>query len=122
MDKKLIEEIKKKLLSKKQEIIENFEKEHSSEISEIESENIIGDIVDEANSVYELQIFNKLSEKEQNELIEIEEALTRIEEGVYGKCVSCGKDIDPKRLLAIPETKKCIYCKQLEERNKIRLG
>ena len=122
MDKKLIEDIKKKLLAKKQEIIENFEKEYSSEISEIESENVIGDIVDEANSVYELQIFNKLSEKEQNELIEIEEALNRIEEGVYGRCVSCGKEIDPKRLLAIPETKKCIQCKQLEEKNKIRLG
>jgi len=122
MDKKLLEEIKKKLLAKKQEIIENFEREHSSEISEIESENVIGDIVDEANSVYELQIFNKLSEKEQNELIEIEEALARIAEGVYGKCVSCGNEIDPKRLLAIPQTKKCIKCKQLEERNKIRLG
>jgi len=119
MNKKLLMEIKKKLLEKKDEILETIEKEESDEISEIESESVIGDIVDEANSVYELQVISKLSEKEQEKLQEINEALKRIEDGVYGKCVVCGKEIEEKRLLAIPEAKKCIKCKAAEEKMRI---
>ena len=37
-------------------------------------------------------------------------ALGRLIEGRYGICESCGDDIAPDRLLAIPETAYCIAC------------
>ncbi|NIQ18272.1 MAG: hypothetical protein GTN43_05690, partial [Candidatus Aenigmarchaeota archaeon] len=74
--------------------------------------------MDKANSIYEMQIYDKLTEKEQLKLQEISNALKRIEEGVYGKCVVCGKSIEEKRLIAIPEAKKCIVCKSAEEKRK----
>ena len=120
MDEKVLEQIKKKLLEKKNEILSSLKKEIEDEISEVESDSVIGDIVDEANNVYELQILSRLSQKEQDKLQEINEALQRIEEGTYGKCVICGQPIEEKRLLAIPEAKKCIKCKALEERMKIK--
>jgi DnaK suppressor protein len=40
----------------------------------------------------------------------IEEALAKIDEGRFGKCDKCGKDISIERLKAIPSTKLCIKC------------
>jgi len=121
MNTDLIEQIKEKLIEKKRQILETIEKDEIEEIADVESENVIGDIIDAANSVYEMQIFKSLSEKELKALSEIEEALKRIEEGVYGRCVSCGKEIEEKRLLAIPEAKKCIKCKSIEEKRKLQM-
>ena len=120
MDEKFLDELKKKLIEKKYEILSSIKKESEDDISEIESGSVIGDIVDEANSVYEMQLISKLSEKEHQKLEEINEALQRMEEGTYGICVVCGRSIEEKRLLAIPEAKKCIKCKAAEERMKIR--
>ena len=39
-------------------------------------------------------------------------ALQRIENGTYGRCVQCGRDIAPERLEAIPAAPLCIKCKQ----------
>jgi RNA polymerase-binding protein DksA len=118
MRTKVLESIKKKLVRKMNELLEELEETEDDEISEVESENVIGDIVDRANSIYEMQIYDKLTEKERIKLQEIGEALKRIDEGVYGKCVQCGRTIDEKRLVAIPEAKKCIVCKSAEEKRR----
>jgi DnaK suppressor protein len=118
MDKRTLKVIEKKLTDKKNDILATIEREELEEISDHESENVIGDIVDTANSAYESQLIEKLSENEQKKLHEINEALKRIEEGVYGRCVVCGKQIEDKRLVAIPEAKKCIECKTREEKRR----
>ena len=120
MNKNALKKYEKKLIEKKQEILSMIEKEMLEDREDQESENVIGDIVDTANSASESLISGSLSENEQKKLREINEALKRIEEGVYGKCVVCGKEIEEKRLNAIPEAKKCIDCKMLEEKRKIR--
>ena len=118
MDKRTLKVIEKKLTDKKNDILATIEREELEEISDHESENVIGDIIDTANSAYESQLIEKLSENEQKKLHEINEALKRIEEGVYGRCVVCGKQIEDKRLVAIPEAKKCIECKTREEKRR----
>lgn len=44
------------------------------------------------------------------ELQQIEAALSRIEDGDYGFCVSCGEEIAPKRLALNPTAPVCIDC------------
>ena len=44
------------------------------------------------------------------EIRRIEAALERIESGDYGYCLSCGEDIEPKRLALDPATPVCIDC------------
>lgn len=44
-------------------------------------------------------------------LRDIETALDRIEKGTYGTCKHCGKNIDPRRLMAQPTAGSCIDCK-----------
>ena len=45
---------------------------------------------------------------------EVRAALKRLDDGTYGVCVNCGKEIPPARLEAIPATRLCVECKQLE--------
>ncbi|MDA7945986.1 MAG: TraR/DksA C4-type zinc finger protein [Hyphomicrobiaceae bacterium] len=44
------------------------------------------------------------------ELIKIEQALERMNDGEYGYCVECGEDISAKRLEIDPAATHCIRC------------
>ena len=44
----------------------------------------------------------------QSHLSVVERALTRLEEGTYGTCETCGGSISVERLDAIPATSQCI--------------
>lgn len=46
----------------------------------------------------------------------IEEALERIEDGTYGRCVGCEKKIHNERLKAIPYARLCIECARESEK------
>jgi DnaK suppressor protein len=50
-------------------------------------------------------------------LEQIEDALERIEAGVYGKCENCGNEISLARLKALPYAKLCILCQEEQEKN-----
>ncbi|MCF6094757.1 TraR/DksA C4-type zinc finger protein [Microaerobacter geothermalis] len=49
-----------------------------------------------------------LNEHNEHQLEEIISALDRLEEGTYGICVICGKEIPYERLEAVPTTRYCI--------------
>ncbi len=55
-----------------------------------------------------------LMESEQQTLAEIESALQAMDEGTYGRCISCGRDIEPARLQARPFARLCITCQERE--------
>ncbi len=46
-------------------------------------------------------------------LRDVKKALERIEDGTYGICKYCGKQIDEKRLMARATSTSCIDCKKL---------
>jgi DnaK suppressor protein len=45
-------------------------------------------------------------------LAELEEALHRLRDGSYGRCVTCGRDIPAARLWARPEARSCVPCSE----------
>lgn len=51
-------------------------------------------------------------------LKDIDEALERLDEGTYGTCVDCGKEISEKRLEAVSFTLYCLECQREKERLK----
>ena len=51
-------------------------------------------------------------------LYHIDEALRRLENNTYGKCVTCGRNISVQRLIAVPHARYCIKCKEKEETEK----
>ncbi|MFP2926848.1 TraR/DksA family transcriptional regulator [Pyxidicoccus sp. 3LG] len=50
------------------------------------------------------------TESERRELKDIEEALVRIAEGAFGRCMQCGGAIGRHWLRAIPEARHCLTC------------
>lgn len=71
-----------------------------------------GDLADQATGNNEVHIQLKLKQTDAKILQAIEEALYRMEKGVYGACRDCGDPIASARLEAIPWTRVCIACKQ----------
>lgn len=50
--------------------------------------------------------------EERRRLRRIRSALTRIRQGIYGTCLSCGGQIPRGRLEALPEAPLCLECEQ----------
>lgn len=48
------------------------------------------DIVDRANNAYNRELMFSLSDAERTTLLQIENALRRMEDGAYGHCSNCG--------------------------------
>ena len=46
----------------------------------------------------------------EREIVEVRAALDRLATGTYGACVTCGEEIAPARLAAMPEAAQCIAC------------
>jgi RNA polymerase-binding transcription factor DksA len=49
-------------------------------------------------------------------LKDIEDALLRIRDGLYGNCERCTKPIDETRLEAVPQARMCISCQEITEK------
>jgi DnaK suppressor protein len=77
------------------------------------------DIVDRANNHYNRELMFSLSDTERQRLLQIEDALRRMDEGSYGRCANCAGPINPLRLDAVPWTRFCIDCQELVERGMI---
>ena len=74
------------------------------------------DFVDSAADDEHKNLQYRIIDRESKLIKKIRSALERIEDGTYGICEACGKDISIKRLEARPVTNKCIDCKTQEER------
>jgi DnaK suppressor protein len=57
---------------------------------------------------YERSQLSALAAAAQGHLDEVEQALARVHEGTYGRCVVCGVTIAPGRLEARPTARTCI--------------
>lgn len=56
------------------------------------------------------EVLDAIHQEAELELRLVKEALTRLENGQYGKCSECHGDILPERLSALPYTQICINC------------
>jgi len=58
-----------------------------------------------------------LEKRIKGQLVEVEHALHKFEEGTYGLCDNCGQPIDPARLEALPLASLCMNCKAQQAKN-----
>jgi RNA polymerase-binding transcription factor len=77
------------------------------------------DIADRASSSYTKEFLFTQSANDRNLLQMVEGALIRINEGTYGECVSCGNEINAKRLEAVPWARHCIACQEKQEKGEL---
>jgi len=104
-----LERFKIRLFEERRRILNDIEKlvKESNELGK----NGTMDIGDEASDLSNRQLLLSLNEADRKKLLDIEEALERIEEGTYGICEECGEPISIKRLEVNPTSIYCVECK-----------
>lgn len=76
------------------------------------------DLADQASEGYRKEFLYSLSDSDRQTLLQVEEALRRMEEGTYEECSVCGEKIPLARLKAIPWASLCIECQEKQEAGK----
>lgn len=120
MTKADLAHFKKLLMEKHKEILEQLG--YIKDVSENGAETSFGEdttysthMADHGTDEQEREKKFYHASRENKYLLYIEEALDRIENGTYGICISCGKEIPKERLEAVPHTQKCVPCKMAEK-------
>ena len=113
MEHKKLKTFKDKLLQKKQEILEayNKNKTYGKEADEEGAQ----DIADKASNSYTKEFLFSLSNSERDLLQLVDDAIARIEEKRYGVCAVCEEEMNQKRLEAVPWARHCLACQEKQE-------
>jgi DnaK suppressor protein len=114
MDKKKLDLFRKKLEARQQDLRRTVTRTQQDGRSA--DEDTAQDIADKAASSYNKEFLFHQSNADRQLLQMVEGALARIREGNFGECISCGREINPKRLEAVPWTRHCIECQEKLEK------
>ncbi|HUN89280.1 MAG TPA: TraR/DksA family transcriptional regulator [Terriglobales bacterium] len=117
MDKKRLEQFKKRLEDRQQELRRMVSSRQQD--GRNQGEDIAQDIADKAASSYNKEFLFTQSTNERQMLGMVDSALVRIREGSFGECISCGNEINAKRLEAVPWTRYCIECQEKLEKGQL---
>lgn len=106
--------IKDMLLKMREELVREIARR--SRESKGGSAQDIGDILDSVSEERTRELDMLLTDREKQKLKQIDDALDRIEENLYGLCEECGVKIPKARLRVVPFAKYCVECKEVIER------
>jgi DnaK suppressor protein len=100
LDRKQVEVLRGRLLEEKQRILDLYEQDLKAgqETGNFGTE----DLVDQANAAWNRELNFALSDGERKQLLLIDAALQRLEDGTYGFCLHSGEPIAYPRLEAVP--------------------
>ena len=113
MDKKKADYYKKRLLAKQEELLRQVTKsEHDGREADEEATQ---DIADKAANSYTKEFLFHQSDENRRLLQLVNEAFERMKDGSYGQCVACQKEVQQKRLEAVPWARHCIECQEKQD-------
>jgi DnaK suppressor protein len=112
---KELEEIKLKLGEMRENLSKNVEDKKNLDMLEPE----VGDSIDQASQSLDKEILFELSDNERKTLDNIDAALRKMDNGVYGFCEHCKNQIEKKRLKALPSARYCLPCQSGAEKSRL---
>lgn len=107
----MVQQIKKNLLDQKKSLLAGA----MDALNELPGQTVFPDLGDQATAEIDRNFMLRLKGRERKLLKKIDEAIDRIDTGIFGICEKCGEEIDIRRLEARPVTTMCIECKTLQE-------
>lgn len=113
MDKKRLEYYKKRLLTRRDELVKTITR--TEEEGRQADDDPTVDLADKAANSYTKEFLFGQTSTDRNMLNLIDEALKRIRNNEFGLCASCHEEMQQKRLEAVPWAKHCIACQQKME-------
>lgn len=114
MDKRRVRVFRDKLLDRRESLVgqvqqaELYTRERDAEATQ--------DPADMAANAYTKELLVSMSDNDRQLLNLIDEALERMEDSGFGKCIRCGQAVPEKRLEAVPWARHCVRCQDLHER------
>jgi DnaK suppressor protein len=120
LKKKDIEALRTRLLDERQRLQDMFQSD--LKIGKANQEHGAEDVVDRANLDYNRELTLSLSDAERRQLIQIEDALGRIEAGEYGTCQHSGDPIPKPRLEVVPWARYCAEHQEMVEKGILEEG
>ncbi len=120
MNKREAKKFEKLLLAEQQRLINGIRKIEESNLYESGKDNNSADITAYAEvgtDNFERETALNIASGESDWLREIDDALNRINEGTYGVCEGCNKEIPKKRLEVFPSARFCVECQSKLERD-----
>ena len=118
--KKELEAVREQLEVKRREMLSLYE--HDLRVGQRNSDEGAEDLVDRANSAHHREFLLSLSGAERDLLLEIEQAMERVDQGDFGSCVHCDEEISPRRLQAVPWARYCVGCQERSEQGLLYEG
>lgn len=76
--------------------------------------------VEDGTDAFERQVSLNLVSSEHDEVVAIDDALQRLEEGTYGVCEECHSPIEKARIKALPFVRMCVKCQAESEKGKTK--
>ncbi|MGH9624034.1 MAG: TraR/DksA family transcriptional regulator [Bryobacteraceae bacterium] len=101
------------LLKKRNELLAEVKREPEALAANVQSP----DAVEFAVKAAAQDLSARTADLRSRMLKEIDRALERVVRGSYGVCESCGQEISPARLKAIPWARYCVSCQDAASRN-----
>ena len=117
MDKKRLEYYKKKLLTRRDELVKTITR--TEEEGRQADDDPTVDLADKAANSYTKEFLFGQTSMDRNMLNLIDEALKRIRNEEFGNCLSCQEEMQQKRLEAVPWAKHCINCQEKMEQGQL---
>src|SRR5437588_2902467 len=77
---------------------------------EDESDRVDQHPADDASELFEREKNMAVQRTLEQSLNAVNSALTKMDDGTYGRCENCGRQIPEKRLRALPEATHCVEC------------
>lgn len=96
---------------------ENVRENQANALEAAASDDGVKDSVDMSLQDVNQEIAFRLGERQSQMVADIDQALLRIDEGTYGECARCGKEIPEKRLEAMPTARHCAECQEIVEQS-----
>ncbi|MBI5886254.1 MAG: TraR/DksA family transcriptional regulator [Deltaproteobacteria bacterium] len=108
----LVEEKRRMWAALREDVFKKLGKEYGEQFSSPQDLEDLAtlDIIEDKGLVF--------ADMRRKELEALEDALRRLDEGTYGACVECGREIDLERLKVMPFAGSCVECKARSEGGK----
>ena len=117
MDDKKIERFRTMLLEQLRQHSDQVRDNQQAALEMVAADDGVKDSVDMSLHDVNQEIALRLGERESQIVADIDQALMRIDEGSYGTCARCGKEIPERRLEALPTARYDAECQSAIEAN-----
>jgi RNA polymerase-binding protein DksA len=111
----------RRLRSLRSELLGEISRLRQSTVEDIASESDLSDVpthnADHDSEALQANI--GIEKTEAHLLNQVDEAMLRVEQGTFGQCVDCGKEIPAERLEELPYAARCVDCAASREAKEV---